>query len=857
MSNEHAPGHGEPDTSATQPIQLPVLPLKDTVIFPLQGMPLVVGRPGSVAAVHAALGTEEKTLVVVAQRNPEAESPSLEDVYEIGTRAVIKRMMPSDGMLQIIVQGIERVRISPVDDGTVVVAEPAESKSEKPAESKSEKPAESKSEEPDASDAESSESAMTPATKPVSSEGQLVLQPVPVAPLMAIAEPLARPDDWDTETEALHREVLKLSSDILESLNPEARTAMGAMIGQVDVPLHQVYLLSALLSLDTEKEQHLLEASTVKEALKFAHEHLSHEYNVIQVRQQIADKTQSEMSKEQREYMLRKQLAAIQAELGEQSPEQADIAELRKKIEEAEIPEALRDEIERELSRLERLPTASPDYQMTRSYMELVSELPWNECTSDNLDLHNAREVLDADHHGLKKIKDRIIEHLAVLKLNPEAKSPILCFVGPPGVGKTSLGHSIARALGRTFERLSLGGLSDESELRGHRRTYIGAMPGRVIQAIRNAKVRNPLIMLDEIDKLGRDFRGDPSSALLEILDPAQNSTFRDNYLNLPFDLSGVMFIATANSLDTIPGPLLDRMEVIRLSGYSDIEKLNIAHKFLVPRRLKESGLSADQLEFTDAAIHVLTRSYTREAGVRQLERAIGAVCRKVATMVASNEQAPTRIDEADVKELLGPAQFTDEMARRNLQPGVAAGMAWTPVGGDVLYVEAVALPDSKELTLTGQLGDVMKESARTAQSFIRSQWAELNIDKQALNSGLHLHVPAGATPRDGPSAGVTIATALASLYTFLPIEDDVAMTGEVTLTGLVLPVGGIKEKVLAAHRAGMRKIILPAQNEKDIADLPESVRNDLQFHCVGTVLDALRVAIPKLASRLEHVVPL
>ncbi len=829
-------------SATAAPLKLPVLPLKGTVIFPLQGMPLVVGRPASVAAVQAALSTEDKTLVVVAQRDPEVEAPGLAEVYDIGTKAVIKRMIPAEGGLQIIVQGIERVRLTPVDSNADSAAG-----------------VDSDSAAPDVvvppapgTPANQATRAAEDATAGEATAVSAISNASPT-PLLAMAEPLERPDDWDAESEALHREILKLASDILESVNPEARAALSSMIEQVDVPLHQVYLLSALLSLETEKEQQLLEANSLKEALELTHGHLSHEYNVIQVRQKIADKTQSELSKEQREYTLRKQLAAIQAELGEQSPEQADIEELRKKIKEVDLPEEIRTEVDRELQRLERLPASSPDYQMTRSYMELVSELPWKETTQDKLDLKHAREILDADHHGLEKIKERIIEHLAVLKLNPDAKAPILCFVGPPGVGKTSLGQSIARAIGRKFERLSLGGLSDESELRGHRRTYIGAMPGRIIQAVRNAKVRNPLIMLDEIDKLGRDFRGDPSSALLEILDPAQNSTFRDNYLNLPFDLSGVMFIATANSLDTIPGPLLDRMELIRLSGYSDMEKLGIASKYLVPRRMKETGLAEGQLAFSDEAIKKIIRHYTREAGVRQLEREIGSVCRKVATKVAVEEKAPSHIEESDVATLLGPEHFSDETARRQLQPGVAAGMAWTPVGGDVLYIEAVALPDSKELTLTGQLGDVMKESAKTAQSFIRSQWAELNIDKQALSSGLHLHVPAGATPKDGPSAGVTIACALASLYTYLPIQDDVAMTGEITLTGLVLPVGGIKEKVLAAHRAGMRTIILPAKNEKDIVDLPESVRDELSIHCVGHVIEALKIAIPKLASRLEH----
>ena len=814
----------------------PVLPLKATVIFPLQASPLVVGRPASVAAVQAALATEDKTLIVVAQQDSDLANPQLNDLYSIGTKAVIKRMIPADDVLQIVVQGIERVRVSATDSPAPSPTTMTESPTEP-----------TRSLTGDATDHqdEATSQAQAPATS--------VTTPNEVQPLLAKAEPLPLPQDRDAETEALRRELLDMSAKILETVNPDARAALSQMVEQVDEPLHQAYVLSSLSSMETDKEQQLLEANSLKEALTLLHEHLSHEYNVMQVRQQIASKTQSEMTKEQREYMLRKQLAAIQAELGEQSPEQADIAELSQQLEQAELPDSIQEEIDRELKRLERLPTASPDYQLTRSYLELVSELPWNHTTQDNLDLQHAREVLDEDHHGLDKIKERIIEHLAVLKLNPDAKAPILCFAGPPGVGKTSLGHSIARALGREFERLSLGGVSDESELRGHRRTYIGAMPGRIIQAVRNAKVRNPLIMLDEIDKLGRDFRGDPSSALLEILDPAQNSTFRDNYLNLPFDLSGVLFIATANALDTIPGPLMDRMELIQLSGYSDLEKRSIATKYLIPRRLQETGLGDRPLNFTDAAIKVIIRRYTREAGVRQLERAIGAVCRKVATQVASNQSALEQIDATQVTELLGPEKFSDEMARRDLQPGVAAGMAWTPVGGDVLYVEAVALPEGRDLALTGQLGDVMKESAQTAQSFIRSQWAELHIDKQALSSGVHLHVPAGATPKDGPSAGVTIATALASLYTYLPVDESVAMTGEITLTGMVLPVGGIKEKVLAAHRAGMSKIILPARNEKDIDEIPASVRADLEFHCVEHVHDALRLAIPQLASRIDE----
>jgi ATP-dependent Lon protease len=792
--------------SATDTV-LPVLPLKNNVLFPRQAMPLVVGRASSMSAVSAALATEDKLVLVVAQQTAEVDDPALTDLYRVGTIAVIKRMVPADGVMQIIVQGIERAELLPVAPPAVATA----------------------SQEPAAP----------------SPEGGY---------LQVVARRLPQPDDWDDEVEALHRESLSLANRILEKINPEAQAALGQMVQQVSPPLHQVYLLSTLLSLDTEKDQQLLMATTQAEAVRLIYDHLSHEVRVLEIRHQIASQAQTEMTREHREYMLRKQLRAIQEELGEQSPERADLDELRRRLEESLLPDEIRPDALRELSRLERLPTASPDYQLTRGYVELIGELPWNALTADNLDLDHARQVLDEDHFGLEKVKDRIIEHLAVLKLNPQANAPILCFVGPPGVGKTSLGHSIARALGRKFERLSLGGVSDEAELRGHRRTYIGAMPGRIIQAIRHSGARNPLIMLDEIDKLGRDFRGDPAAALLEILDPAQNSTFRDNYLNLPFDLSKVMFIATANSLDTIPGPLLDRVEMIRLAGYSDGEKARIARQFLFPRRMHEAGLADGQIVLSDEILLRTIRGYTREAGVRQLERVLGSICRKVAKRVAEGDAAIVTLDDAMLQTMLGPYQFLDSDVRPNLQPGVAAGLAWTPAGGDVLYIEAVALPHSRELTLTGQLGDVMKESAKTAQSFIRSQWAELDLDKQALSNGVHLHVPAGATPKDGPSAGVAIATALASLYTYLPVRSDVAMTGEITLTGLVLPVGGIKEKVLAAHRAGLRHIILPEKNRRDIEEIPAGVRSELNFKFVTNVRDVLSDAIPQLGNRLAHV---
>ena len=558
--------------------RLPVLPLKNTVLFPHQMLPLVVGRPSSLAAVEAALSTEDKTLIVVSQRDDEIEDPQFPDLLSIGTRAVIKKMARADQVIQIIVQGIERVTLTP--------------------------------------------------------------DPQETGFLQAVAEPLPSPDDWNTQAEALHREVLDLARRILETINPQAQSALNQMIEQVDTPLQQVYVLSSLLSLKREDEQRLLEATSQAEALRLVHDFLKHEVQVLEVRQQIADQAKSEMSREQREYLLRKQLRAIQEELGDKSPEQADVEELRQQLESAELPEEPRREADRELKRLERLPAAAPDYQVTRSYLELLAELPWNQLTKDDIDLPRAREILDRDHFGLQKVKERILEYLAVMKLNPQAKAPILCFVGPPGVGKTSLGKSIAEAIGRQFARESLGGVSDEAELRGHRRTYIGAMPGRIIQAIRRAGVRNPLLMLDEVDKLGRDFRGDPAAALLEILDPAQNSQFRDNYLDLPFDLSQVFFIGTANTLDTIPQPLLDRVEVLRVSGYSDDEKLQIARRYLLPRQLADNGLLPEQLELTDDVLLRLIRSYTWESGVRELERVIGSVCRKVATQFAGSNRA-------------------------------------------------------------------------------------------------------------------------------------------------------------------------------------------------------------------------
>jgi ATP-dependent Lon protease len=770
---------------------LPVLPLRNSVLFPNQMLPLVAGRAPSAAAVEAALATEDKALVVASQRNEEVEEPIFDDLFPIGTLAVIKKMARAEGVIQIVVQGIERVRL----------------------------------------------------IQPTSETNYIAVQ----------AENIPTPSDWDTNTEALHREVLDQAARILSIVNPQAQAALTQMIDQVESPLHQIYVINSLLSLKLEDEQRLLAAESQAQALELMHQFLTHELQVLEVRKKISEQAQSEMSREQREYLLRKQLRAIQDELGEQSPEQADLVELRRQTEEAQLPAEVRKEVERELRRLERLPAASPDYQVTRSYLELVVELPWQKVTPDNIDLARAREILDRDHFGLEKVKERILEHLAVMKLNASARAPILCFVGPPGVGKTSLGKSIAEAIGRAFARESLGGLSDEAELRGHRRTYIGAMPGRIIQAMHRAGTRNPVLMLDEIDKLGRDFRGDPAAALMEILDPAQNDRFRDNYLNLPFDLSQVFFIGTANTLDSIPRPLLDRIETLQVSGYSDEEKLQIARNYLVPRQIEQSGLAGRPVEITDEGLMRLIQGYTRESGVRSLERVIGSVCRKAAVHFAEGKTDPLSIGPERVQRMLGHEKFRRQDIRKRLDPGSAAGLAYTPVGGEVLYVEAVLLPDSKDLVLTGQLGDVMKESARAAQSFVRSQWAELNLEKQAMQCGVHIHVPAGATPKDGPSAGVTMATALASLYSHQPIRRDTAMTGEITLSGLVLPVGGIREKVLAAHRAGMKQVILPKANEPDLDDVPPHVREELTFVLAENVEQVVTAAIPTLANHFLH----
>jgi ATP-dependent Lon protease len=771
---------------------LPALPLKNTLLFPNLLMPLAVGRPSSLAAVQAALGTEEKEIILVAQRDAATEAPGQEDLYTVGTKAVIRRMSkPNESMMEVLVMGVERVTVLKVDEANGY--------------------------------------------------------------LNARVLPMPLPEDSGTEVEALHQSLIELAQKAIDLANVQAPPEVRALLATSEDPLRLAYLLATVMSLDLPKEQSLLEAPTRVDALRLMHSYMTHELQVLELKSKIANAARSEMSKEQRDYMLRQQMRAIQQELGEKGGEQAELDLLKEQLEKANLPEEVRKEVDREMARLEKIPSASPEHNVIRTYIELVLELPWNKATEDQLDIGHARKVLDEDHYSLKEVKERILEHLGVLKMNPKAKAPILCFVGPPGVGKTSLGQSIARALGRSFERISLGGLHDEAELRGHRRTYIGAMPGRIIQGIRRAKANNPVLMLDEVDKLGRDYRGDPAAALLEVLDPAQNKTFRDNYLDLPFDLSKVLFVTTANTLDTIPRPLLDRMEILRLGGYSEEEKIEIAQRYLIPRQLEESGLADGQLVLQPGTLNRVIQGYTREAGLRRLERAIGKLARKVALLFAEGRTEPVVIGPDDLAEYLGPETFTQDEMRKSLPAGVATGLAWTETGGDVLYIEATLLPEGKGLTLTGQLGEVMQESAKAAQSYVWAHADELGIDRDLFkNSGVHVHVPAGAVPKDGPSAGVTMTVALASLYSKIPARNDTAMTGEMTLTGLVLPIGGVKEKVLAARRAGIKRVVLPKANQKDLRDLPDKVRQEMEFIFADRIHQVLEALIPQFHERLK-----
>jgi ATP-dependent Lon protease len=773
------------------PDNVGVLPLRDTVTFPDMLIPLNVGQERSIELVNDVL-RKDRSVVMVASRNVEIESPGPEDLYSVGVLGTVARMVRvPDGTLRVLIQGGQRIRI----------------------------------------------------TNWTQTEPYLAAQ-ITDAPDQVEQSP---------ELTALMRNVQQTFSSIVDEV-PYLPEELQIMVANLDDPSVLTSLIGGALRLKTEEKQQLLEELDVAKRLRRLSEILARELEVVAIGSKIQSQVQSELEKGQREYFLRQQLKAIQEELGEADEVQAEVNELREQLDAIELPEEIRKQTDRELQRLERLQPAMAEHGVVRGYLEWIASLPWDKSTEDNLDLVHAREQLDQDHYDIEHVKERILEFLAVRKLTGDKgevpAGSILCFVGPPGVGKTSLGRSIARALGRSFERISVGGVRDEAEIRGHRRTYIGAMPGTIIRAMRDAAANNPLLMIDEIDKMGADFRGDPSSAMLEVLDPEQNHSFRDHYLDLPFDLSHVMFVTTANTLETIPAPLRDRMEVIQLAGYTEEEKLQIAKRYLVPRQTARNGLTRSRVSFTDPGLKAIIAGYTREAGVRQLEREIGGAARKVARRFAEDPKTKkVSVTEPRVRELLGRRKFFAETRRRTARSGVATGLAWTPVGGDVLFIEATSMPGKGRLTITGQLGDVMRESAEAALSYVRSHVAQLAPELPEdwfATHDLHIHVPSGATPKDGPSAGITIATALASLLTDRHVRSDVAMTGEITLTGQVLPIGGLKEKALAAQRYGIKRVLAPALNEQDLDDLPAHLRQDLMLDFVSDIDEVLVLALER-----------
>ncbi len=767
------------------PSELPILPLYDVVLFPKMLLPLVILQPDSIQLIDDAMSKERLIGAVAVKVSEPKPVYGPEDIYRIGCAAVIVKMAKiEENKAQVLLQGVARFSIR-----EFLKKEPY----------------------------------LTAAIAPIPSE---VVRGKEIEGMMA------------TIVGQYQKYVA------LAPLPPE----MASMAKTIDDPGTLADMVTSTVNTTNKEKQEILETQDVKSRLKKVIRLLAYQIEILEIGNKIQTQVKGDMEKQQREYYLRQQLKAIQEELGEGEGTNLEVEELRKKIDELDLPEAARKEAKRELERLSRMHPSSAEYTAALTYLDWITSLPWNKVTKDKNDLDEAARILDADHFGLEKAKERIIEYLAVRKLNPDIKGPILCFAGPPGTGKTSLGASIARALGRKFVRIALGGIRDEAEIRGHRRTYVGALPGRIIQGIRRAGTKNPVFMLDEIDKVGSDFRGDPSSALLEVLDPEQNNTFTDHYLDVPFDLSQVMFITTANVLETIPPALLDRMEVLRLSGYTLEEKIKIATRYLIPRQRAEHGLSASQLSITQGAVKRIITGYTREAGLRNLEREIAAVCRKAATRIAKGEAESVSVTKTDIEDMLGPVRFTgDEIKKRVSVPGVVIGLAWTPAGGDILFVEATAMPGKGVLTLTGQLGDVMKESAMAALSYIRSNASKLKVDPEFFpKNDIHIHVPAGAIPKDGPSAGVTILTALVSLLTNRPAPNDLAMTGEITLRGLVMPVGGIKEKVLAAHRAGIKRVVLPKFNEKDLADIPENVREEMDFCFAEKMLQVIRIALKK-----------
>ena len=775
-------GFDEDISGVAVPAELSVLPLRGVVIFPSAIVPLLISRGASLKLVEDALAGD-RMLSLMAQKNPEDESPDPASLYSRGTAGRILKMLKyPDGSVRILVQGLRRVEIVEYTQ-----------------------------------------------REPYLRAKVRVLQDLV---------------DATKDLEAVQAHMVNQFAKFV-SMIPYLPDELQVVVMNIKDPAKVADLIASNLNVSLEEKQELLGTLDVRARLEKLSTILNREIELLELGHRIQSQVQTELSKNQKEFYLRQQLKAIQRELGEGDGKSAEIDELRKRLDEANLLPDARKAADHELDRLRIIPPESAEHTVVRTYLEWLASLPWAVSTEDNLDLAHARQVLDEDHFDLERIKDRILEYLAVRRLRKDPKGPILCFVGPPGVGKTSLGRSIARAMGRKFVRLSLGGIRDEAEIRGHRRTYIGALPGRIIQNLKNAGSNNPLFILDEIDKLGMDFRGDPASALLEVLDPEQNFTFQDHYLDVPFDLQRVMFITTANVLDTIPPPLRDRMEVIELAGYTEEDKLEIARRHLIPKQLQENGLAPENLRFTDDALVSIIRSYTREAGLRNLEREIGRVCRKVARAITEGRTEPVTCTAETVREYLGPERFFSELAERTEQPGVAVGLAWTPNGGDILFVESTRMAGKKSLTLTGSLGDVMKESAQAALSYLRSKADRLGIAPDFYEtSDLHVHVPAGAIPKDGPSAGVTIATSLASLLTGRPVRGHVAMTGEITLRGRVMPVGGIKEKVLAAKRAGIEMIILPRRNEKDLEEVPAAVREALRFVFVDTMDDVIDQAL-------------
>jgi len=771
----------------------PVLPVRDTVLFPHAVLPLTVGRESSIQLIQS-LG-EEKTILVVAQKDARQDAPEGSDLHVIGTRATVHKVvkMPNQSLF-VFTEGTERVRITNYTQS----------------------------------------------------------QPF----LMAECEALEEVEpETSPEAEAMQRNVVGQFQEIVTSSSTLSDDLQTIAINIEDASRLSDFIASSLPFLSTTEKQELLETPDVKARLEKINSHLAKELEVQQLRNKIQSEVQDSVQSSQRDYYLREQMKAIQKELGDQDDTQKDIADLKEKIEAAGMPEETKKDALKELGRLSRMNPAAADYSLTRNYVEWLAVLPWSKSTAGEVDILKAKDFLDEDHYGLTKVKDRILDYLSVRRLKPDMKGPILCFVGPPGVGKTSLGRSIARALGRKFSRISLGGMHDEAEIRGHRRTYIGALPGQIIQHLKRVEVNDPVFMLDEIDKLGRDFRGDPSSALLETLDPEQNNTFRDNYLDQPFDLSKVLFICTANQLDPIPAPLLDRMEIIELTGYTEEEKVKIAETYLVPRQVKENGLPPEMIEFPTESVGMIARHYTREAGVRRLEQLIGTVCRKLARKVAEGRTEKLVVTPEIVKEFLGgiKVRVDTELAERTKRAGVAVGLAWTPVGGDILFIEANRMKGKGTFNITGQIGDVMKESMQAALTWVRSNANSLGLDEDVLKDiDLHIHVPAGAIPKDGPSAGVTMATALVSLLTDRPVRPLLAMTGEITLSGNVLPVGGIKEKFLAAKRAGVRDVILPLDVKTNVEeDLTADQVEGVTIHYASRIEDVLAVALPKTVNEI------